>query len=63
AAFHLMDYSWPGRWTESPSADCSKCTGIKGYFTNLISLDDAKKWLVSRLGGPTLNATFVSLTQ
>ncbi|MDQ6752149.1 MAG: Tad domain-containing protein, partial [Actinomycetota bacterium] len=42
AAFHLMDYSWPGRWTESPSADCSKCTGIKGYFTNLISLDDAK---------------------
>lgn len=63
AAFHLSDYSWPGSFTNSPSAACDKCTGIKGYFTKLISLDDAKNWLVSRLGGPTLNATFVSLTQ
>ena len=63
AAFHLTDYSWPGSFTTSPSAACDKCTGIKGYFTSLVSLDDAKKWLVSRLGGPNLNATFVSLTQ
>lgn len=63
AAFHLTDYSWPGNFTKSPSAACTKCTGIQGYFTSLVTLDNAKNWLVSRLGGPSLNATFVSLSQ
>lgn len=62
AAFHLMDWSWPGASGKSPTADCG-CTGIKGYFTQLVSLDDAKNWSVTRLGGPALNVFFISLSQ
>lgn len=63
AAFHLTDWSWPGSFTTHPSADCDKCTGVQGYFTQLVSIDDIKNWSIHRLGGPTLNASFVSLSQ
>ncbi|MEH0108722.1 pilus assembly protein TadG-related protein [Tersicoccus sp. MR15.9] len=63
AAFKITDASWPGNWTTNPSAACDKCTGIKGSFIRLVSLDTVAKWSVSRLGGPTLNASFVSLSQ
>lgn len=63
AAFHLTDWSWPGSTGKSGTADCGGCTGIKGYFTQLVTLDDAKNWMVTRLGGPALNVFFVSLSQ
>ncbi|OMH27714.1 hypothetical protein BKD30_03495 [Tersicoccus phoenicis] len=63
AAFRITDSSWPGNWARSPSAECSKCTGIKGSFTKLVSLESAARWSVTRLGGPTMNASFVSLSQ
>jgi Flp pilus assembly protein TadG len=63
AAFHVTDWSWPGSYTQSPSAACDKCTGIRGYFSQLVTLDSARHWSVTRLGGPALNASFVSLSQ
>lgn len=63
AAFKITDTSWPGNWTNNPSSACNKCTGIKGSFIRLVSLDTVAKWSVSKLGGPTLNASFVSLSQ
>ncbi|RAN69558.1 hypothetical protein B5P43_35370 [Bacillus sp. SRB_336] len=63
AAFHLTDWSWPGSTGKSGTADCGGCTGIKGYFTQLVTLDDARNWQVTRLGGPALNAFFVYLSQ
>lgn len=63
AAFKLTDTSWPGEWTDRPSAECNKCTGIKGAFSGLVSLDTVASWSVTRLGGPKLNASFVSLSQ
>jgi hypothetical protein len=63
AAFHLTDWSWPGSYTKNPSAECDKCTGVKGYFTKLVSLDDAKNWSVSSLDGPSTNVSFVFLSK
>ena len=62
AAFHLTDWSWPGSYTKSPSPACNNCTGIKGYFTQMVTLDSALHWSVTRMGGPALNAFFVSLS-
>jgi len=45
------------------AADCGGCTGIKGYFTQMVTLDSALHWSVTRMGGPALNAFFVSLSQ
>jgi hypothetical protein len=61
AAFRVTAHSWPSQ--QLNQEDCNKCTGIKGKFITLVSLEDLQSFGVEELGGPALNAFFVALSQ
>ncbi|MET3933127.1 pilus assembly protein TadG-related protein [Arthrobacter sp. OAP107] len=62
AAFRVTAHSWPSHQLNQPP-DCNNCTGVKGRFITLVSLQDLQSFGVEELGGPALNAFFVSLSQ
>lgn len=61
AAFRVTAHSWPSQQLNQPG--CNKCTGVKGKFITLVSLQDLQSFGVEELGGPALNAFFVTLSQ
>lgn len=61
AAFQVTAHSWPSQQLSQPG--CDKCTGVKGKFITLVSLEDLESFGVEELGGPALNAFFVTLSQ
>lgn len=61
AAFKVTAHSWPNQLSSEPG--CSHCTGIKGKFITLVSLEDLQSFGVEELGGESLNALFVTLSQ
>jgi hypothetical protein len=60
AAFKVTKHSWPNQ--SISETGCNKCTGIKGKFITLVSLEDLQSFGVEELGGESLNAFFVSLS-
>lgn len=60
AAFKVTAHSWPSESRSEPG--CSHCTGVKGKFITLVSLEDLQSFGVEELGGESLNAFFVSLS-
>ncbi|MCU1518657.1 MAG: hypothetical protein JWQ75_3378 [Pseudarthrobacter sp.] len=61
AAFKVTAHSWPSESRSEPG--CSHCTGVKGKFITLVSLADLQSYGVEELGGESLNAFFVTLSQ
>jgi hypothetical protein len=61
AAFQVTAHSWPSQQLRQPG--CDKCTGVKGKFITLVSLEDLQSFGVEELGKPALNAFFVTLSQ
>lgn len=61
AAFKVSAHSWPSESISEPG--CSHCTGVKGKFITLVSLEDLQSFGVEELGGESLNAFFVTLSQ
>jgi hypothetical protein len=61
AAFKVTTHSWPSESRSEPG--CSHCTGVKGKFITLVSLADLQSYGVEELGGESLNAFFVTLSQ
>ena len=61
AAFKVTAHSWPSNKLTQPG--CDKCTGVKGKFITLVSLKDLQSFGVEELGGPALNAFFVTLSR
>jgi hypothetical protein len=61
AAFKVTAHSWPSESRSEPG--CSHCTGVKGKFITLVSLSDLQSYGVEELGGESLNAFFVTLSQ
>jgi Flp pilus assembly protein TadG len=61
AAFRVTAHSWPSQQLTQPG--CDQCTGVKGKFITLVSLQDLQSFGVEELGGPALNAFFVTLSQ
>lgn len=59
AAFEVISHSWPNQQVNE--AGCNKCTGIKGKFITLVSLEDLQSYGVEELGGESFGALFVSL--
>lgn len=61
AAFRMTGYRFGGSttWNSTSAPSCTgDCRGIKGYFTELVSLDRA-----FTLGGPDLGGSVVALAQ
>lgn len=61
AAFKVTAHSWPNQ--SRSETGCSHCTGIKGKFITLVSAEDLQSFGVEELGGESLNAFFVTLSQ
>lgn len=61
AAFKVTAHSWPNQKLKEPG--CDHCTGVKGKFITLVSLQDLQSFGVEELNGPALNAFFVTLSR
>jgi hypothetical protein len=60
AAFRVTAHSWPNQ--QLNVAGCNRCTGIKGRFITIVSLEDLQAYGVQELGGENFGALFVSLS-